>query len=257
MRGRVPTAASPPRAPDLDTRDPGSQPAPNRWLLRLRKSFNICPRYSYFHSYRRLARTVSELAFISTPCSTRARAAQPCSSSGSRRTRRSRCASGRRKCAASSARSTDRSIVRIHPIRARRALCQQAHEPQFARSDIKREEMKVKTSIKQAAKRGDMSSAKTLASEIVRSRKAVNRLHTTKAQMNSVMMQMENQMGQKKLMGSLQKSSVIMGAMNRLVKVEGISQTMQSMQQEMCRVRTPRLSPRARWPRDCRLATPA
>ena len=117
--------------------------------------------------------------------------------------------------------------------------------------------MKVKTSIKQAAKRGDMSSAKTLASEIVRSRKAVNRLHTTKAQMNSVMMQMENQMGQKKLMGSLQKSSVIMGAMNKLVKVEGISQTMQSMQQEMCRVRTPRLSPRARWPRDCRLATPA
>ena len=41
MRGRVPTAASPPRAPDLDTRDPGSQPAPNRWLLRLRKSFSL------------------------------------------------------------------------------------------------------------------------------------------------------------------------------------------------------------------------
>ena len=60
---------------------------------------------------------------------------------------------------------------------------------------IQREEDKVKRSIKAAAKRGDVSNAKTLAKEIVRSRKVVNRLHTSKAQMNSVMMQMENQMG--------------------------------------------------------------
>ena len=60
---------------------------------------------------------------------------------------------------------------------------------------IQREEDKVKRSIKAAAKRGDVGNAKTLAKEIVRSRKAVNRLHTSKAQMNSVMMQMENQMG--------------------------------------------------------------
>lgn len=60
---------------------------------------------------------------------------------------------------------------------------------------IQREEDKVKRSIKAAAKRGDIGNAKTLAKEIVRSRKAVNRLHTSKAQMNSVMMQMENQMG--------------------------------------------------------------
>ena len=53
----------------------------------------------------------------------------------------------------------------------------------------------MKQSIKQAAKRGDMSTAKLLAKEIVRSRKAVSRLHTSKAQMNSVVMQMQNQMG--------------------------------------------------------------
>ena len=34
-----------------------------------------------------------------------------------------------------------------------------------------------------------------LAKEVVRSRKAVNRMHTSKAQMNSVVMQMENQLG--------------------------------------------------------------
>ena len=55
--------------------------------------------------------------------------------------------------------------------------------------------MKVKQSIKQAAKRGDTATAKLLAKEIVRSRKAVSRLHTSKAQMNSVVMQMQNQMG--------------------------------------------------------------
>ena len=53
----------------------------------------------------------------------------------------------------------------------------------------------MKQSIKQAAKRGDTATAKLLAKEIVRSHKAVSRLHTSKAQMNSVVMQMQNQMG--------------------------------------------------------------
>ena len=100
---------------------------------------------------------------------------------------------------------------------------------------IKNEETKVKQSIKQAAKRGDMSTAKLLAKEIVRSRKAVSRLHTSKAQMNSVVMQMQNQMAQQKVMGHMVKSTQIMGAMNRLVKIGDISQTMQAMQQEMCK----------------------
>ena len=55
-------------------------------------------------------------------------------------------------------------------------------------AEIQREEDKVKKSIKEAAKRGDTSTCKMLAKEVVRSRKAVNRLHTSKAQMNSVMM---------------------------------------------------------------------
>ena len=61
--------------------------------------------------------------------------------------------------------------------------------------EIKNEETKVKQSVKQAVKRGDTSTAKMLAKEIVRSRKATARLYTSKAQMNSVVMQMQNQMG--------------------------------------------------------------
>ena len=53
----------------------------------------------------------------------------------------------------------------------------------------------MKQSIKAAAKRGDISNAKMLVKELVRSQKATNRMHTSKARMNSVMMQMENQLG--------------------------------------------------------------
>lgn len=91
----------------------------------------------------------------------------------------------------------------------------------------------MKASIKAASKRGDMSNAKTLAKEIVRSRKAVNRLHTSKAQMNSVVMQMENQLAQQKVTGHMAKSANVMKGMNQLMKIPEISQTMQEMQKEM------------------------
>ena len=83
---------------------------------------------------------------------------------------------------------------------------------------IGREEQKVKASIKAAAKRGDNSTCKLLAKEIVRSRKAVNRLHTSKAQMNSVMMQMDQQIAQQKMVGHMSKSTDLMKAMSKLAK---------------------------------------
>jgi len=98
---------------------------------------------------------------------------------------------------------------------------------------IQREEQKTKKSIKDAAKRGDTASAKLLAKEICRARKAVNRLHTSKAQMNSVVMQMENQLAQQKLTGTVQKSTEVMKMMNRLTKVSEVSAVMQNMQKEM------------------------
>ncbi len=58
---------------------------------------------------------------------------------------------------------------------------------------IKREEAKVQRSLKDAAKKGDKDVCRILAKEIVQSRKAVNRIHAAKANMNSVSMQMKNQ----------------------------------------------------------------
>lgn len=62
-------------------------------------------------------------------------------------------------------------------------------------SAIQTEEMKVKKSIKEAAKKGQKDVCKILAKEVVQSRKAVSKLYASKAQMNSVAMQMQNQLG--------------------------------------------------------------
>jgi charged multivesicular body protein 3 len=61
---------------------------------------------------------------------------------------------------------------------------------------IQREELKVKRSIKDAAKKGQVDVCKILAKEVVQSRKAVSKLYASKAQMNSVVMQMQNQLGE-------------------------------------------------------------
>lgn len=100
---------------------------------------------------------------------------------------------------------------------------------------IQREEEKVRRSIKDAAKRNDTATCKMLAKEVVRSRKVQTRLHTSKAQMNSVVMQMENQLAQHKVTGHVQKSTEVMKMMNKLMKVSEISETMQAMQKEMCK----------------------
>lgn len=82
------------------------------------------------------------------------------------------------------------------PLCDRKAPTMVHTHPPCCVAGIQREEEKVKKSVKESAKRGDTGTAKMLAKEIVRSRKATNRLHTSKAQMNSVVMQMENQLGE-------------------------------------------------------------
>lgn len=60
---------------------------------------------------------------------------------------------------------------------------------------IQREEEKVKRSLKEAAKKGDKDVCTILAKEIVRSKKATNRIYASKAQINSVIMSMKHQLG--------------------------------------------------------------
>ena len=60
---------------------------------------------------------------------------------------------------------------------------------------IETEEAKAKKLLKDAAKRKDNVSCKLLAKEILQSRKAKDRLQTSKAQMNSLIMSMQEQLG--------------------------------------------------------------
>ena len=101
--------------------------------------------------------------------------------------------------------------------------------------NIQREEAKVKMSLKDAAKKGDRESCLVLAKELVRSRKAINRINVSKAQINSVMLNMEQQLANIRIAGAIQRSTDLMKCMQSLVKVGEISATMQELSREMMR----------------------
>ncbi|EFA10075.1 charged multivesicular body protein 3 [Tribolium castaneum] len=98
---------------------------------------------------------------------------------------------------------------------------------------IKREEEKVKRSLKEAAKKGDKETCTILAKEILHARQAITRIYTSKAHINSVMLQMKNQLATLRVAGSLAKSTEVMQAMQRLLRVPEVAQTMQNLSKEM------------------------
>ncbi|XP_067134399.1 charged multivesicular body protein 3 [Centruroides vittatus] len=100
---------------------------------------------------------------------------------------------------------------------------------------IQREEEKAKRSLKDAAKKNNKDVCVILAKEILRSRKAVSRLYASKAQINSVMMNMNQQLATIRLSGSLQKSTDVMKSMQNLIKLPEIAKTMQDLSKEMMR----------------------
>lgn len=98
---------------------------------------------------------------------------------------------------------------------------------------IKTEEAKVQRSIKDAAKKGDKDVCMILAKEIIQSRKAVNKIYSAKAHLNSVDMQMKNQLATARIAGTLEKSTEVMRGMQSLIKVPEIQQAMMEMSKEM------------------------
>lgn len=99
--------------------------------------------------------------------------------------------------------------------------------------DIQREEKAVEKAIREAAKRNDMGSAKSLAQEIVRSRKTVNRLHENKAQLNSISMHLGESVAIARTVGHLSKSAEVMTIVNNLMKAPEMAVTMQEFSKEM------------------------
>ncbi|PWN44033.1 Snf7-domain-containing protein [Ceraceosorus guamensis] len=92
---------------------------------------------------------------------------------------------------------------------------------------------KAKMEVKKLAKKGDTKNARILAREIVRSRKQKDRLITSKAQLNSINMQLGHQLAMYKVTGSMQKSTEIMKMSNQLVKLPEVSKVMREMSAEM------------------------
>ncbi|KAJ3130458.1 Vacuolar protein-sorting-associated protein 24 [Nowakowskiella sp. JEL0407] len=110
-----------------------------------------------------------------------------------------------------------------------------AHERELDRQirGIDNEEAKVKKTLKQAAKKGDRTVCTMLAKEIVRSRKAKDRLYTSKAQLNSISMNLQQSLATVKMVGTLKKSTEIMKLVNNLIKLPEMSKNMEEMQKEM------------------------
>ncbi|XP_067657106.1 charged multivesicular body protein 3-like [Haliotis asinina] len=98
---------------------------------------------------------------------------------------------------------------------------------------IQREEEKTKKLLKASAKRGETESCRILAKEIMKARKVVNKLYTSKAHINSVQMSMKNQLASLRLAGALEKSTQVMTSMQALVKVPEIQATMRELSKEM------------------------
>lgn len=100
--------------------------------------------------------------------------------------------------------------------------------------DIEVEEKKLMKTIKTEAKNPAARQAcKSLAKELVRSRKAKDRIIGTKAQLNSVSLQLQQQMAQIKVSGCLNKSADVMRAMNQSMRLPVMSAQMQAMSREM------------------------
>ncbi|XP_057714530.1 charged multivesicular body protein 3 [Corythoichthys intestinalis] len=99
--------------------------------------------------------------------------------------------------------------------------------------DIQREEEKVKRSIKDAAKKGQRDVCVILAKEMIQSKRAVTKLYSSKAHLNSVTLSMKNQLSLLRVAGSLQKSTEVMKAMQNLIKVPEIQATMRELSKEM------------------------
>ncbi|VEU24000.1 DEKNAAC105234 [Brettanomyces naardenensis] len=99
--------------------------------------------------------------------------------------------------------------------------------------DLQKLEKKTKSLIKQAAKKGDLKSAKLYAREYRNVGKTQQRMYLSRATLDSISMKLEEQQQLIKIKGSMQKSTAIMKDMNTLVRLPEMSRTVQEMTKEL------------------------
>lgn len=103
-------------------------------------------------------------------------------------------------------------------------------------------EQKTKSLILNASKRGQKNpsqakqgaaEARIFARELIKVRKQAARLHTSKAQLESVQMQVNEAFSVRKIEGSLKASTGIMKDVNTLIRLPELTGTMQELSQEL------------------------
>lgn len=92
---------------------------------------------------------------------------------------------------------------------------------------------KTETLIKQSAKKSDIKSVRVYARELYNVKKQQSRLYNSKAQLDSVAMQIEESFGMLKLQQNMAKSSSIMREVNNLVRLPELTGTMRELEQEL------------------------
>jgi len=103
-------------------------------------------------------------------------------------------------------------------------------------NQIQREKAKVEMELKKLAKQGDKEACRILAKEIVNSKKAIARIHTSIAQLKSLDYQVKNQVAMVKVSGAFQQSTEVMKSMQSLVKVDTLRNNMMAMSKEMTKM---------------------
>lgn len=92
---------------------------------------------------------------------------------------------------------------------------------------------KTESLIKKSVKDKDLKSAKIYARELQNINKQYNKLHLSKARIESITMTINEQWSMNKLTNSLQSSTVVMKDVNRLVNLGVLLGTMQELQKEL------------------------
>ncbi|CAG8603246.1 22897_t:CDS:2 [Rhizophagus irregularis] len=99
--------------------------------------------------------------------------------------------------------------------------------------DFEEVEKKTTNLLKQHAKKNDSKACKLFAKELIRTRRQKTRLYTSKAQLNSIQLQLQNQLATLKVSGSLKKSTEVMKMVNGLARLPELSKGMQELSMEM------------------------
>jgi charged multivesicular body protein 3 len=114
-----------------------------------------------------------------------------------------------------------------------RALQHQIRDLDKQIADIQRSEAKARITCKKAVKDGQLAGARILAREIVSSRKSVLKLHTAKANLNSIMSSLSSQVAMSRVISSLDGATSILEKMNELMKIDQVRDTVRDLSKEL------------------------